>query len=179
MSKHTTVEGNSSFLRTNRRTFLARVGGTAAALVGARLAGFPLFGAAAPAEASELSKTREFAKVKGVFAIPSGRRSLLEQLTREAFADHLNSEFDVRSEAGDAVRLELVAAEDRTMARPGEKPVSECFSILFRGSADRALEQGTHEFAHPSMGKFDMFIVPVGPDGKGMLYEAVFNRLAR
>ena len=143
------------------------------------MAGISLFGPAGPAAAAELTQTREFAKVKGVFRIPSQGGFLLEHLTRERFEKHINDNFDARAEEGETVRLQLIAAEDRTVASPGEKPVSECFSILFRGGSDTPLQQGIHHFDHASMGGFDLFIVPLGPDGKGMVYEAAFNRLAK
>lgn len=51
------------------------------------------------------------------------------------------------------------------------------FSLLFRGSHDVPLTQDTYAFEHAALGRFSMFIVPVGlRDGKACYYEAIFNR---
>jgi hypothetical protein len=48
------------------------------------------------------------------------------------------------------------------------------FSLLFRGPAGPVLRQGMHDLGHPALVLAGVFLVPVGPDGDGMLYEAVF-----
>ena len=48
------------------------------------------------------------------------------------------------------------------------------FSLLFRGPADRPLEQGIHPLDHTDMGRLEIFLVPMQPDDEGPLYEAVF-----
>lgn len=55
----------------------------------------------------------------------------------------------------------------------------EHFTLLFEAPAEAPLAQGTHLLAHPALGEFALFLVPVGPqtDTPGTLcYEAVFNR---
>ena len=54
--------------------------------------------------------------------------------------------------------------------------VQEHFSLVFRGPHDRVLSQGMCRMEHAALGVFVLFIVPVGPDARGMRYQAVFNR---
>jgi hypothetical protein len=53
----------------------------------------------------------------------------------------------------------------------------ETFSIVFCGPKDSHLPQGTYKF-QGSVGTFDLFIVPIREDSKGVYYEAVINRFA-
>jgi hypothetical protein len=49
------------------------------------------------------------------------------------------------------------------------------FSIVFRGPRDILLSQGIYSLEHETAGNFEIFLVPIGPDEKGMRFEAVFN----
>jgi hypothetical protein len=49
------------------------------------------------------------------------------------------------------------------------------FSIVFRGPLDAVLPQCIYQLEHAAIGTFDLFLVPIGPDGEGMRYEAVFT----
>jgi hypothetical protein len=43
------------------------------------------------------------------------------------------------------------------------------------GRRGARLEQRIYAVHHPALGAFDLFLVPIGPDGEGMRYEAVFT----
>lgn len=49
------------------------------------------------------------------------------------------------------------------------------FSLLFRGPEDTVLAQQLTAIRHASFGELELFLVPVGPLGEGMGYEAVFT----
>ncbi|WP_037545938.1 DUF6916 family protein [Stappia stellulata] len=49
------------------------------------------------------------------------------------------------------------------------------FSVVFRGPVEPVVEQAIHQIEIEGTGETALFIVPLGPDGEGMLYEAVFN----
>ena len=49
------------------------------------------------------------------------------------------------------------------------------FTLMFRGDRTRPLGQGIRAFAHPALGRVDIFIVPVALGPQGFEYEAVFN----
>lgn len=51
----------------------------------------------------------------------------------------------------------------------------EAFSIVFRGEGDLVLAQQIYRIRNDTLGEMDLFIVPIGPDEKGMCYEAVFS----
>lgn len=50
----------------------------------------------------------------------------------------------------------------------------DCFALVFRTSA--VLPQATYPVEHEVLGRTALFLVPVGRDADGALYEAVFNR---
>jgi hypothetical protein len=49
------------------------------------------------------------------------------------------------------------------------------FSIILRNQDDVILPQRIYHVEHEKMGRLDLFLVPVGPDGEGMQYEALFT----
>ena len=96
---------------------------------------------------------------------------MLEKLTRDIFARHLNTHFQVDSGAARSAALELVEAS------VAPAPLGyEAFAIVFRGPSDRLLPQGMHRFYHDAIGAFDLFTVPIRRDQHGLYYEAIFNR---
>jgi len=95
-----------------------------------------------------------------------------------ALAAQINSRFLVRDANGAVQALELVEAElaSGNGGFTSDEGV-ESFSLQFRGDATRPLEQNTYIFEHPGIGRFEMFIVPIGrEDRMGCCYEAIFNR---
>ena len=103
---------------------------------------------------------------------------MLESFTRATFSEHLDDFFHVCLEDSETIQLELIettelSAEPRGKSQQSSKRIP--FSILFRGAAENPLPQKIHTFEHPKMGRFELFIVPVGLDETGMLYEAVFT----
>jgi hypothetical protein len=93
-----------------------------------------------------------------------------EILTKEVFSENLNTRFRIPMPAGNAAELDLVEVVE-TMSTPRQQQ----FSVVFRGSLDYLLPQGTYHMEHEKMGEIDLFIVPVGKEPDGFLYEAVFN----
>jgi hypothetical protein len=49
------------------------------------------------------------------------------------------------------------------------------FSTVFRGPATPILPQRIYRLQHPEIGGFELFLVPIGPDERGMRYEAIFT----
>lgn len=97
---------------------------------------------------------------------------MAEQLTKAAFRAAVDTRFRIRVVPEQSVEVELIELrEGRSSAR------QEQFALTFRGPADKFLGQGTFDMAHPSMGTFPLFLVPVAREPDGFRYEAVFNRL--
>jgi hypothetical protein len=98
----------------------------------------------------------------------------LDALTREGFARHLRATFRIHT-GRRRLAARLVAADDRGSAAHG---TTACFVLRFRVGRRRApLTQGTYEIAHGRLGRFPLFLVPMGDDEHGRYYEAIVNRL--
>jgi hypothetical protein len=93
-----------------------------------------------------------------------------ETLSKEAFAENLNTKFRINFESSKAAEIELVEVmEARSTSRQQQ------FSLFFRGPLEYLLPQGTYHMEHEKMGALDLFIVPIGREQEGFRYEAVFN----
>lgn len=106
----------------------------------------------------------------------------LQELSFATFAEHLNTTFLVRASQDRTVELELIEAQcipwQTVPLELGRECPGQTFSLLFRGQPKLELPQGTYDFAHDRMGRFSMFIAPVGrPEPDEPRYEAVFNRI--
>ena len=93
-------------------------------------------------------------------------------LTEEEFSKHVNTIFRLNLDEG-AVDLELVQVKGY-MSKPDEADGMERFSVYFKGPKLR-LPQSTYTLSNEGMGTIDIFLVPIGVDGDGFRYEAVFN----
>ena len=96
----------------------------------------------------------------------------LDDLNCQSFRDLLNSVFEVHGASGAPVALKLIDVKEKAEAQGIEQ-----FSLAFRGPREPVLDQRTWRFEHPALGPRDLFAVPLGPDGEGMLYEVIFNRV--
>jgi hypothetical protein len=104
----------------------------------------------------------------------------LEAFTVGTFSDRLGESFRLFPDASSPwLSLELleatalggapaVGSADREVRRAP-------FSIVFRGSQRRLLPQRIYRLEHDTLGAFELFLVPIGPDDRGMRYEAVFS----
>jgi len=106
------------------------------------------------------------------------------ELSFAAFERELGSNFAVQLDGQATVYLELIRAEryhpSHLEAADSVDAANERFSLLFRGARACPLRQETYQFTHPEFGRFEIFIVPIGPfDQSHRCYEAIFNRPAR
>jgi len=90
-----------------------------------------------------------------------------------AFAGALHTTFLFAREPEPPVALELVEVQ----AAPAAAGSPGSFSVVFLGPPGPALDQSTYPVSHPTLGEFPLFIVPTGRDGRGVRYEAIFNRM--
>jgi len=100
----------------------------------------------------------------------------LQWLTHSLFADRVSQTFEVRGESVAPIPLTLVeTAESSAPGGTGPDGVTrQQFSLVFRGPLESLLPQATHRLEHAELGSMSLFLVPIGPDGEGMRYEAVF-----
>ena len=148
-------------MATSRRNFLKT--GTMGLLCAGIPAALIKVGAAHPSSAGSFPE----ANVKGLL-----------NFTRDAFTPYLNTTFRVHTNSG-ITNLKLATITDlKSKARvPARMAGKESFSLMFvRGGKGKHFTQDTYLVEHPSMGKFSLFIVPVGKAASEK-YEAIITRL--
>ena len=95
------------------------------------------------------------------------------EVTLEELSKHVDDRF--RVSVGEAspfdAHLIEVSPMGSTVGPTGRNP----FSAVLRGPENDMPEQGTYAVEHGELGSFELFLVPIGPDDKGMKYEAVFT----
>jgi hypothetical protein len=101
---------------------------------------------------------------------------VLDRLNVDDFAPLVGDLFAVHA---DSLRLDLELLEATTYA-PGVPAVDESgarsgFTLSFGGPAEPVLAQQIVPLEHATLGKLDVFLVPVASDGSQTRYEAVFN----
>lgn len=97
---------------------------------------------------------------------------MLERLTKAMFAENLQTTFQLQLTPEQTLDLKLIELrEGRSSAQ------QEQFALLFWGPLATPLGQRMWPIRHATLGEFDLFLVPVGRDGEGFYYEALFNRL--
>lgn len=98
---------------------------------------------------------------------------MLEKLTVNNFEDLTEQAFQFRHENlpdFEATLIEVRQLSDQT-GSAGRTP----FSLLFACPGDTEPVQSTFRLEHEKTGELDVFLVPVGQDERGLLYEAVFT----
>lgn len=100
---------------------------------------------------------------------------MLERLQSADFTPFLGQHFYIHTE--DHGVLESVMTE---VSEVGKRPPEgfgrrQAFSVLFRGPKEPILPQRIYRVSHQIMGDLDLFLVPIGPDDVGMVYETIFN----
>lgn len=101
---------------------------------------------------------------------------MLESFTVQTFSEHLGSTFRIHPDASNSLDIELIsAAELGGGAGSDQAGRRRPFSIVFRGPGDVLLPQRIYRMEHPGIGSFELFLVPIGPDEKGLRYEAIFT----
>jgi uncharacterized protein DUF6916 len=135
---------------------LIKVGAAAALAVGAGGTRSALAGdAGAGADASGLGK-------------PKGGPAYFR---RESYVPLIGTHFLLRLPEGRRLRVKLIDASPRGV-------VGESFSLLFSGRRQAGIEGGIYRLEHPSLGRFDLFVNPVGRGVRRLHLEAVVNRIA-
>lgn len=72
------------------------------------------------------------------------------------------------------VNLPATVSEVMPMTKHGDAERTP-FSVLFITKQTEPLEQQIFSLQHAGLGQMDVFLVPLGPKGDGMSYEAVFT----
>ena len=139
------------------RSGLLKLGAVAALVVGARPIARAAAGTSAPAADDE-----------STIAAPGGGPRHLRLAT---YVPLVGSTFLIHREGSLPLSVKLVSAT----ALQG---VGDSFSLIFRGPRHSQVAPDTSTFEHPSLGRFDLFVAPVGRGVKGRDFQAVVNRIA-
>lgn len=94
-------------------------------------------------------------------------------LALQDFAQAVNQGFDLM--IGEAtMALTLVEAKPLPV-HPFPGMMRAPFSLMFRSGKAVVLPQRLYRLRHADLGAIDLFLVPVGRDVQGVLYQALFN----
>jgi hypothetical protein len=94
---------------------------------------------------------------------------------KSTFDLHLGERFRIIVKADLALDVELIESTPVGPPKQRGELMFEPFSVIFRASERVAAPQKIYRVEHESLGAMDIFLVPLGPDAKGMRYEAIFN----
>ena len=96
----------------------------------------------------------------------------LASITHDDFVAHIGETVRISSD-GVAIEAALVQVDTTGVARPGGR--RHPFRLLYRGPAEPVLSHCICRIEQRSLGALDVRLVPVGPIGSGMGYEAEFS----
>jgi len=99
----------------------------------------------------------------------------LEELDFSVFAQWVNASFLVRTETGETLELVLAEARPAPEAGPATAPATS-FSLIFHGPDRLLLPQAIRTLEREGVGRFALFLVPIGRRPGRFEYQAVFNR---
>ena len=103
---------------------------------------------------------------------------MLETFTIATFAGHLSETFCIHLASGTTLEAELIEVTQLSAksAQGTEVPRKRApFSLVFQSPAHTRLVQGIYKMAHPDLGTFEIFLVPIGLDAQGLRCEAIFT----
>ena len=99
---------------------------------------------------------------------------MLDSLTAADFQAHLNEVFMINLEDGQIYALTLLRVTER--GEPYMPGARRPFDLLYQNpNKGSYLPQRIYRLEHPQMGALELFIVPLGSDQHGMLYEIIFS----
>lgn len=96
---------------------------------------------------------------------------MLDELSLDSFTRVMNTRFRVNADSH-PVDLLLIEATDLSSSER-----HEAFSVVFRGPRESLLRQAIYRLEHDGLGGMDVFLVPIGMEEDGILYQAIFNRI--
>ena len=99
----------------------------------------------------------------------------LAALTHDDFARCLGERFRLTQHGDTAGSLELeLLRVDASALRDRVPRARSPFSTVFLGPAEPVLAQRIYPLESATLGRLDLFLVPIGRDERGIRYEAVF-----
>ena len=99
----------------------------------------------------------------------------LSTITHEDFEPCLGQTFLVTPEGADGLELELTQVKPLGSTDLVAGVLRQSFSLLFRGPLKPLLSQQLYRMENAAIGELLLFLVPIGPNENGMLYDVTFN----
>jgi hypothetical protein len=96
----------------------------------------------------------------------------------ENLAPHIGDTFTIHLDGAQPLAVELAEVNDlRERTSDARQPAGQRtpFSIVFRSASNVALPQRIYHLDHAALGGLELFLVTIGPDARGMRYEAIFT----
>lgn len=101
-------------------------------------------------------------------------KEMTKELSIELFQEKVGESFEIHFRDDHLIKVKLTAV--KKLGEPGKTGYRFPFSLSFHtGLKEFYFEQATFKISHPELGSIDMFLVPIGTDDSGMIYEAIFN----
>lgn len=100
---------------------------------------------------------------------------VLDKLTVDRFKGEIGKTFRLTPESAPAIEVVLIEARDLSLQSsvPGAKRAP--FALVFRSPSGPVLPQRIYALENETLGRLDIFLVPIGADKDGVQYEAIFN----
>jgi hypothetical protein len=95
-----------------------------------------------------------------------------KDLEQTYFQPHVHSTFQMRIGDGRSIALELLSVSGLPTTPHAKRAP---FALMFRSKERQAFSQQIYTLSHEQLGELEIFLVPLGPDEIGMVYQAVFN----
>ncbi len=95
----------------------------------------------------------------------------LNELNDTDFKPYINKVFTTTNDESPSFELLEVSLQGSEPSN-GER---HAFSLIFRSENTSSPQQSIYQLQHDDLGQLELFLVPIGPDDKGMRYEAVFT----
>ena len=94
-------------------------------------------------------------------------------ITAQDFLSYINQSIKIIFEPSVTLDAKIIEVEEKVQNLSDFRIP---FSVVFRTSQkDEYYSQGTYVILHPTKGELHVFLVPIGPDDRGMRYEAVYS----
>lgn len=101
--------------------------------------------------------------------------TMLEKLTLVDFTPLVGTDFRLVREGEAPLVLRLDSTTDLSRGEASRGGLRAPFSLWLHGPLAPVMPQGTYRLEHDTFPPLDIFIVPRGPKGGAMEYEATFN----
>lgn len=97
----------------------------------------------------------------------------MEILTVQQFAGAMNQGFDLC--LGESTMALTLTEVTPLPHQPYKGMFRAPFSLIFRSRVALILPQRIYTLSNATLGRHDIFLVPIGKDAVGVLYQAIFN----